>query len=126
MKIKDDKRCTFCRTYDETLLHLFYDCVYVKPLLQYLSNKLKTKYRNYVLNSEDLLLGLCKKEFILDTLFLNVKRYVYTCKIKQSIPSIHGLTQCLRLAWNIHKYTNSQPSSHDQWADVRYVIQNQP
>lgn len=126
MKIKNDKTCTFCKTNDETLLHLFYECVHVKPLLQYISNKLKTKYPNYDLNSEDLLLGLCKKEFSIDTLFLNVKRYVYNCKIKQYIPSIHGLTLSLRLAWNIHKNTNSQPSSHEIWADVGYVLQNQP
>ena len=30
--IVGDNKCTFCKLLDETITHLFYDCVFVKPI----------------------------------------------------------------------------------------------
>ena len=38
MNLIDTNSCTFCGTHEETLLHLFYNCEYITPLI----NKITT------------------------------------------------------------------------------------
>ena len=43
----DDSKCTFCGDEDETLIHLFSDCIHVKPLWNEIERRMQTSLFEY-------------------------------------------------------------------------------
>ena len=69
-------------------------------ILKNLDNKLK-------INSRIFLLGTYKPNFLLDSLLLEVKKYIYFCRNKSYKPSLIGMKNFLTTAVNIHCKTKT-------------------
>jgi hypothetical protein len=61
IKLNDTHLCTFCKANDETIEHFFFDCPITYRLWQFISNRFKLYFVNFVLNKENIFLG-CKDE----------------------------------------------------------------
>ena len=83
----DSPLCTFCQRHNETLLHLFVSCKYVKPLWLSIENILE-----YNFNETEKLFGcfstMKNKQFdVLSHITILLKYYVHICRLKDQIPS---------------------------------------
>lgn len=87
IKLKSSSLCTFCKTYEEDLCHLFFDCPYVRTIWsnieEWISNKVKITHNVTV---RDAILGKYgKKEQIINKIvnttkhYITVKRYNEQC-----------------------------------------------
>ena len=72
MKVIENNACTFCQLEEETLQHLFFDCVKIRPLFQYIFIKVKDFYPNLQITSADILLGLFQNKDDLLILFSEI------------------------------------------------------
>ena len=121
IKIKENNLCTFCQVNEETLVHLFYECCKIKPLIQYISMKISEFNEHFEIHSLHIILGSCQKNYEIDIVFLEFKRYVFLCRNKNQIPTIEGLKNSFKLALNIHNKTKSSEADKDIWAIVRCI-----
>jgi hypothetical protein len=64
IKLKDTHLCTFCKANDETIEHLFFDCPISYRLWQFISNRFKLYFVNFVLNKENILHSVCYNLYI--------------------------------------------------------------
>ena len=92
MGIVNDNRCSFCQQEDETIVHLFWDCIHVNTALPIA--ELKTMIRQ-IMNNE---LHFLKAEFILGShqmkpciniTFMIVESHIFLCKMREYRPSIN-------------------------------------
>ena len=116
--IKDDNKCTFCKTHPETLLHLLWYCEKVKNFWYDLTNWLIgecTHIVNLNLTSQDVILGIYnnqKADNILNFILLSAKFYIYNLKYKDNVPQIQSFKRVLLLNYKTEKYT---AYSNCQW-----------
>ena len=61
MGIVKNNKCSFCLQYDETILHLFWDCDSVKQLLQDIRNELNNKNIQLEITCQTFILGHADK-----------------------------------------------------------------
>ena len=93
MKKVDSKKCTFCNMYSEKLLHLFYDCIHVKPVLFRVQEIFKQLDNGVnVLTEKNVILGfelenLSKSNLDLNNMLLHFKMYVWKCRCLSVEPS---------------------------------------
>lgn len=85
--VKDTKYCSFCNNEEETLEHLFFDCRIVNRFLENDTTQFGQIYDNFMLNKSDVLLGYTDQPLFLNFLFLVIKSYIYSCKLKEKIPT---------------------------------------
>ena len=126
MNLIDTNSCTFCGTHEETLLHLFYDCEYITPLMNKITTILKNLDRNLQINSRIFLLGTYKPNFLLDSLLLEVKKYVYFCRNESYKPSLIGMKNFLTTAANIHCNTKTTWHGNYNMTIVEHIIGRLP
>ena len=77
-------RCSFCETHIESITHLFYHCIVVRPIWNVVSNVLeKLERRNLKLRCQDVIFGfgfeqkLSKKNMLVNTVILYVKAFIW-------------------------------------------------
>ena len=103
--IADDK-CTFCKSESETLIHLFFNCVYSKlfwkdfEIYYYsVSNELLH------LSLQDVLIGIIAVQCPLLNYFLLIaKLYLWDCTRSQVRPTIAGFKTKIKLKFETEKY----------------------
>ena len=97
--IKRVDSCLFCGETTETLVHLFWKCKHTqafwKKLLEWMSQKI-VNLKDSVF-SPFLCLGLVENvsNVLLHHLLLIARHYIYTCKLKNSIPKLQVYLQLL-------------------------------
>ena len=109
--IKDNASCTFCQNEEETIVHFFWHCPFVKQfwedLLQDLLNTCD-HIHNLTLTLELILFGT-KENVVTDSVFdyilLIAKQYIYSCKWKdvREVPSVLVFKRMLRNRYKIEK-----------------------
>lgn len=108
--IKDDKRCTFCKSFDENIIHLFYECEHVKDFWQSVISLIKNKcphVEDLSFSKEDIIFGVknCQKtDTILNLILLVAKRYIYTCRYRNSELNLLAFKRTLLFYYNTEKY----------------------
>ena len=82
--IENDK-CTFCGIHPENIPHIFFDCNIVHDFWEAINGWLRNNVNKSIpLEKEIILFGMQGKEAkILNWLILNVKRYIYSLKIRK-------------------------------------------
>ena len=122
-KITDSPVCCFCNNEEETLLHFFWNCQYVKKFWTDLEEWLHTKFMhcsNVTLSKEIIILGF-KENFISDRIFdliiLLAKQYIFSCKQKGVIPHIKGLVNEVKKTYCAEKYHSSLNMSDTHFRD---------
>ena len=77
IKLKYTHLCTFCKANDETIEHFFFDCPITYRLWQFISNRFKLYFVNFVLNKENIFHG-CKDESVLLNLLIILTKPIFT------------------------------------------------
>ena len=88
-KMLDNPRCTFCDE-EESYKHLFFDCRYVQPVINFVYNLTSGEdkdYSNWMFNKIK-----PKKDHIINMYAMISKQYVYRCRCLKRKPSIVALT----------------------------------
>ena len=74
-------RCSFCKLHDETIMHLFYDCLIVKELWNQLKSILSNNLHFPISTPQNAIFGFWNLEtnehLILNYLLLIFKMYIY-------------------------------------------------
>ena len=107
MKIKDNPNCTFCMTYEETIEHLFWDCVIVSSFLL----DVETMFLGtcFALSKEDYFFGykkLLKHPY--NFLIYHTKFYVFHCKVENKRPCIKEFERKFRFALDVEKCSGNR------------------
>ena len=93
--LSETQLCSFCFETKETLSHFFFECTFVRSLwLQFAENMQSKCMIPVTISLETCLFGtLCDNySDILNTCFIIVRYYIYTCKLKDEKPN---WKQCL-------------------------------
>ena len=131
MGIVNDNRCSFCQQEDETIVHLFWDCIHVYTFIA----ELKTMLRQ-IMNNE---LHFSKAEFILGShqmkpciniTFMIAKSHIFSCKMREYRPSINVFKNKL-MHWLLAEKYNSKKNSFIQniitiWKDFIILLKENP
>ena len=81
IKIKNSDLCTFCNIERETIVHLFWDCIYVNPILGEFVTWVKTiSKQNFELTAVNVILGKLNASAILNLLLILLKLHIYISK----------------------------------------------
>ena len=129
--IKQVDSCSFCGETTETLVHLFWSCKHTqafwKKLLEWMSQKI-VDLKDPVF-SPFLCLGLVENvsNLLLHHLLLIARHYIYTCKLKNSIPKLQVYIQLLLTSMKIEKkiaLENSTFNSFERkWNPLKDALQ---
>ena len=129
--IKQVDSCSFCGETTETLVHLFWNCKHTqafwKKLLEWLSQKI-VNLKDSIF-SPFLCLGLVENvsNVLLHHLLLIARHYIYTCKLKNSMPKLQVYIQLLLTSMKIEKeiaLENSTLNSYERkWNPLNDALQ---
>ena len=118
IKYIDTDLCTFCNMEPETIQHLFWDCIYINPLLgEFISWIRNICSEHFVLIASEMILGKTNASVIQNFLMILLKFYIYQHRLKKSIPDFTGFVIYVKyyqklersIYYNnnqIHKYNN--------------------
>ena len=127
IKLKDTHLCTFCKANDETIEHLFFDCPISYRLWQFISNRFKLYFVNFVLNKENIFLGCKDESLLLNLLIILTKNYIYKCKLNEAKPNTIELKNKIKKYQSfdlyIAKKNNTVQAYEKFWAPI-YIILN--
>ena len=75
----------------ETIQHLFWDCIYINPLLgEFISWIRNICSENFVLIASEMILGKTNASVIQNCLMILLKFYIYQHRLKKNIPDFTG------------------------------------
>ena len=87
-----DNKCFFCKSEPETLIHLLFDCVYLKLSwkdFEFYFYSLSKEF--FHLSLQDVLIGIITSECpLLNYLLLIAKVYLWDCRRSQILPCLTG------------------------------------
>ena len=107
-KLKETQLCTFCNESKETVLHLFWDCSVVKTLWLELSEHFQRLCGIMIPMSHiHIILGSELLDSSINLFFVLIKYYIYSCRIRSSLPSLTGALNMLKQSYNIEKLSAS-------------------
>jgi len=89
MKIVSGNKCTFCNMYNETVIHLFYECTYVKQLLlkvQDIIRLVDNLGNDFRFSTKEVILGYKLRHLnissqTINNLLLHLKMYIWKCRL---------------------------------------------
>lgn len=111
--ITDDK-CSFCNSEPETLLHLFWNCVYSKLFWKDFEFYFLSKQFVH-LSLHDVLIGIITSECPLLNYFLLIaKLYIWDCRRSQTLPSLAGFKIKVKIKFEMEKYICTKNKTLDQ------------
>ena len=111
--------------------NLFFDCPITYRLWQFISNRFKLYFVNFVLNKENIFLGCKDESLLLNLLIIHVltKNYIYKCKLNEAKPNTIELKNKINKYQSFDQYTyiakkNNMVQAYEQfWAPI-YIILN--
>ena len=133
-KTTQDELCSFCKTYPESIEHLFWDCKFVKTFWTRLNEKLKTKCKhthNLTLNKNIVILGVdrnIKTDLVLDLIILLSKSYIYRSKVNKKLPNIREFGVILQTRSKIERIISfkqfKDSTSTNNWSLYEEMIKS--
>ena len=99
-------KCTFCKSESETLIHLFFNCVYSKLFWKdFEFYYYSVSNEQLHLSLQDILLGIIAVQCPLLNYFLLIaKLYFWDCRRSQIRPTIVGFKSKVKLKFETEKY----------------------
>ena len=103
-KIVDTNSCTFCDQETESILHLFWECDFVKIFWQQVFSHCKVN-ETVILNFDktEVLLGTKNVKPVLNLIFILGKKYINACKYGNIIPNLYGFMNIVKKTKQIEK-----------------------
>ena len=108
-KVVDAQTCNFCKTEEQTLEHLFWDCTTVKSFWNSFTNWLHhnfTHCRNLNLSKQLVLLGVEPNVYtdqVFDLFVLLAKQHIFLAKMNESRPNFHVYLSLLKQRLAVEK-----------------------
>ena len=122
MKLSNTNICTFCQKENETLIHLFWECTVVQKLMSDLIDTAKTQDTSFEPDVQTFVLGSPGNNQY-NLLCLEIKRYIYLCRRKNVLPTIHGLIGSLKLASAIISTSKTKMEDNkNNWILIQKII----
>ena len=106
VKLSDTQMCTFCNDEIETLLHLFIECNMVTNIWQKVIENLLQPFGVSSLTKEQIVFGVettAEQNEIINHIILEVKYYIYVCKLDKCTPTFQQTKNRLRMTEDIEK-----------------------
>ncbi len=104
VKISDTPLCTFCNSEIETLVHLFVECNKETNVWQEVIDKLLQPFGVTNLTKSVIILGVettPEQNEIINHIILEVKYYIYVCKLKKCDPLYYRIKNSLKITEHI-------------------------
>lgn len=124
--LKDSKYCTFCKTEEETIEHLFFDCSVSYNFWSLFRGCVKNFYVDFELDKEKTLLGSKSYSLFLNLLILITKNYIYKCKLREKLPSIIELKFIIKHYQQLEEYiavkNSKQAILERYWAPLNEIF----
>ena len=120
--------CTFCKTTDEDIAHLFYDCQKVNFFWKELERKVQSKCTHILSGNiprQLILIGTAPNFYsnpIFDLILVMAKHHIYYQKVKGELPAIEIFMHDLKTRYLIDKNTDilQNSKSHElKWRDFK-------
>ena len=129
MQIKDNNKCTFCKTETETLRHLFWGCRCIQVFWRDFQNYLISK--NIVLpgdwNEQTIPFGSHKKDRIFNLLLFKAKYFIFVRKLKDFNPEFNSFINVMKSYYHIEKYNavknGNMPRFNKDWNTYKTLFQ---
>ena len=107
MKIADSPLCTFCKTAQESLEHLFCSCDFSIAFWKSVVLWVRSLHINIVsLNDDDIIFGLTQKmphSLLLNLIIIAGKQIIYQNRLKNSLPLLSHLKARLKYIESIER-----------------------
>ena len=100
--LKETELCTFCTETKESLVHIFWECNYVRNFWLSIGNFLIICGLGLPFNAKDIILGLTEHISINNVLII-LKYYIYVCRCKYRDLDLEGGLEFLKYVINIEK-----------------------
>ena len=129
--LKETELCTFCTETKESLVHIFWECNYVRNFWLSVGNFLKICGLSLPFNAKDIILGLTEHssaQGTINNVIIILKYYIYVCRSKCRDPDLEGGLEFLKYAINIEKasmiYLSPVQKEHAKrkWLDLEAVL----
>ena len=104
VKLSDTPLCTFCNNEIETLVHLFVECNKVTNVWQEVIDKLLQPFGVTNLTKSEIILGVettPEQNEIINHIILEVKYYIYVCKLEKCNPLFNRIKNRLKITERI-------------------------
>ena len=129
MKIKNDVRCTLCKSANETIVHLLWNCCKTEQFLKYISHWLSTFNIQCNITEEHFIFGLQRghsTDKILNFNMLYAKYYIYLAKCKNQQLFISIFQKKLQVMYRVHKQIafskNEEENFQADWSPYMRLI----
>ena len=106
IKYNDNPLCTFCKNENETIEHLFWQCSFVKDIIDIYFKTKKNIFPS--LTADEMIFGLTDESPLSKTknlILIYFKMYIYQCRMQKSIPTVFGAKKYITYCYNIEKET---------------------
>ena len=106
MKIYDSALCTFCRTTNESIVHLFCKCDKTQQFIKSVINWLNSFNIQCDISAKYFLFGLQEEHRftnVLNFILLYTKYYIYLARCKKQNLIINVFKQKLKVMYKVHK-----------------------
>ena len=122
-KVGQDSKCSFCGAHDETIIHLFWDCIFVQNFWNCIASTINKKCvhsNNFKFTKNLVIFGKCeiiKTDKICDFIILLAKLYIYRCKVQNQPPRISSFMSELYNRYVVEKFINKNSTQfRNNWA----------
>ena len=97
-KIKDNPQCSFCKSDEESIEHLFFYCPYISSLWKDIENWINSKCdSSYKFTLIDTLFGIPgKQNNCLNLIIIVVKYLIFSYSQKENIPTLNNVQHFLK------------------------------
>ena len=115
MNIVHDNLCSFCNENEETILHIFWDCIFTKRIVNYVVEFLRSHnvQKCTEISCQTMLFGWTSTNMTdINILILEIKKYIFVCQRKGQLPSIRGLNNYFCVSYEIQYNTKYQEKSY--------------
>ena len=106
MNIKNNDKCTFCKTETESLNHLFWDCGCIQAFWIEFQNFLISK--NIVFPREwdikSVLFGSLTTDRVFNLMLLKAKHFIFVKRLEDSNPVLDSFMQVMKSYYQLEKY----------------------
>jgi len=125
MNIVHDNLCSFCNENEETILHIFWDCIFTKRIVNYVVEFLRSHnvQKCTEISCQTMLFGCTSTNMTdINILILEIKKYIFVCQRKGKLPSIRGLNNYFCVSYEIQYNTKYQEKELPNWLIVKLFV----
>ena len=120
--ISDTSLCCFCNSCEETLVHLFYDCIETKKLWANVKTWLRIKLNfNLAFTRDMVILGYIypgEGNVPFNTILLISKSYIFWCSRHRRLPNIFDLQKRIETSYFEQKYIATKNNSINKFNKI--------